>query len=188
MPPKNWSKNILPGRHPMFVTWSGMKRRCEVSSCKDYPAYGGSGIHVCAQWQTFEGFHADMSTSYYEGATLDRIDNSLGYFVENCRWATRKEQAINRSSSRMITHPKTGESKSLQEWCDNLGVSSKIVMQRYHKLEIRYFSLLFYSGKLPVNASKNPERSIKLLFNFTDEEVAADKFDYSTMEMARVVD
>jgi hypothetical protein len=31
-----------------------------------------------------------------EGMTLDRIKNNKGYYKENCRWATPKEQVENR--------------------------------------------------------------------------------------------
>ena len=36
------------------------------------------------------------------GMTIDRIDNSKGYFKENWRWQTPKEQANNRRSNVIV--------------------------------------------------------------------------------------
>lgn len=62
-----------------------------------YPNYGGRGITMCDEWKnSFETFLKDMGTPPFSGAHIDRIDNDLGYYKENCRWATVKQNLQNR--------------------------------------------------------------------------------------------
>jgi len=78
-----------------YVSWRNMKKRCYTKSEISYPRYGGAGITVCEQWQTYQGFLADMGERP-EGFSLDRINGLGNYEPGNCRWATRSEQNKNR--------------------------------------------------------------------------------------------
>ena len=125
-----------PRRTRFNSIWGNMKNRCNNEVDPNYHRYGDRGITVCDKWATFDGFVDDMYLSYIDAVrrygenevSIDRIDNDLGYSYENCRWATKKTQANNRRSNRLIEF--NGEVKTLAQWSEITGIKRTTIGMR----------------------------------------------------------
>lgn len=113
-----------------YSSWAQMLSRCRNSKVPGYKHYGGRGITVCERWNSFMLFLEDMGERP-SGCSIDRIDVNSGYSPENCRWATRQEQALNTRRSRIL-HV-SGVSMTAKEWANITGVKYPTLITRLHR-------------------------------------------------------
>lgn len=81
----------------LFYCWQAMKQRCTNKNSASYKDYGAIGVTVCSEWvASYEVFKTWALTNGYKNTlTLDRINCSLIYSPDTCRWATKDIQARN---------------------------------------------------------------------------------------------
>lgn len=121
----------LESRPPEYTVWLGMRRRCNDPNEKSYHRYGGRGIKLCARWDDFALFFADMGPRPSSGHSIERKDNDVGYQPGNCVWATAKEQAQNRRSNKLITFG--GRTMPVSAWAEETGIPLGVVLGRLRK-------------------------------------------------------
>lgn len=127
--------------------WYRAVSRCENPKNQSYRRYGGRGICICDEWKNNPDNFVNwaVSNGWEDGLSLERIDNDGDYCPENCRWATAKEQARNRSLNVVIEH--NGEVHCLSEWCEILGIPDYLARNRYRRGQ-RNFDTVFFPGYL----------------------------------------
>lgn len=132
--PAGGASRVKHGLHATkeYRLWQGIIQRCTNPNSQHYARYGGRGIKVCRTWaKSFESFLADVGFAPSNLHTLDRKDNNKGYYPTNVRWATRAEQANNRSTNLFATVE--GFTGTLSEISTKFAVRYSVVTQRYRR-------------------------------------------------------
>ncbi len=149
----------------LYAVYNGMLSRCYNKNHPHYELWGGRGIKVCEQWRydyqafrkwaIYAGYEECKSRKYQ---SLDRIDNDGDYCPENCRWATMKEQNLNRRKlgrksgiGYKYNWTFEGITKSAEEWCKIFNVSVPMVMYRINTKKMSPFEALI----TPIRRGKN---------------------------------
>lgn len=89
-------------KNRLYSVWTGIRSRCNNPNDSAYFNYGGRGISVCEDWDSYPVFHEWAITNGYDVSaqrgqcTLDRIDVNGDYTPDNCRWVTMEIQAKNK--------------------------------------------------------------------------------------------
>lgn len=115
-------------RCPEYLVWKLMRSRCHNPANKNYDRYGGRGIAICKEWDSFETFYQDVGQRPTPKHTIERIDNDGNYEPGNVRWATRKEQARNTRRNCMIAF--NNVTQSIPDWAETIGISGGALHQR----------------------------------------------------------
>jgi len=118
------------GRSPTYRSWHSMKQRVSNPNATGARNYSVRGIDMDPAWEDFAVFLNCMGERP-AGTSLDRIDNSKGYWPGNCRWATPVEQLSNRRGNVYIEL--NGRKQTVQQWSREMGIP-------YTTLRLRVFS------------------------------------------------
>lgn len=109
--------------------WYDMVRRCTNPKCQAFNRYGERGIKVSEEWLDDKNFIRWAKISGYSPhLTLERIDVNGNYCAQNCKWATYKEQGINKRNNRVVTYQ--GKTQTISEWSKETGISFQTLKYR----------------------------------------------------------
>jgi hypothetical protein len=115
------------GASSEYRAWHSMIQRCENKNDKGYKNYGGRNIKVHPPWHNFVNFLADNGFKPSSKHSLDRINNDGNYEPGNVRWATPKEQAINKRTTVKI------DGIALMTLAQQHGLEYETVRSRYRR-------------------------------------------------------
>jgi hypothetical protein len=119
---------VRAGETAEYNAWLNAKSRCFNPNNDDFVNYGARGITMCSTWRDdFTAFLCDMGTRP-AGTTLDRIDVNGNYEPGNCRWATTRQQARNRTDNIWVVHD--GQRMILTDFAKAIGVPYSCLHQR----------------------------------------------------------
>lgn len=122
------------GRRPPreYMIWLNMRSRCRNPANKGFAYYGGRGIEICDRWfDSFEAFMADIGPRPSHNHSVERKDNDGPYSPDNCKWASKKEQARNTRRSRIIWV--RGEPRVLAEIAETTGICEATIRERVER-------------------------------------------------------
>ena len=116
----------------LYGIWSGMKRRCYVTTCKMYKNYGGRGIKVCKEWHEYISFRDwALTNGYNDKLTIDRINHNGDYCPENCRWASYLTQQNNRRNNHYVEYE--GMTYTVSQLARKVGIKGSLLSARLRK-------------------------------------------------------
>lgn len=136
----NKAAKLLLERGPLvakvYRCWVSMRERCrpknQVGSNACY-----AGVSHCHEWNDFEVFLNDVGLPPSMSHSIDRINSDLGYYKDNCRWATAAEQGYNKAT-RKLTYARRAE---IVRYLRTSGLSQEKVAAQFGISQVRVSQL-----------------------------------------------
>jgi hypothetical protein len=145
-----------------YRAWKAMKARCNAPSAKKGTYVN---IEVCDRWKkSYDNFLEDMGKAPSEKHSLDRIDNSKGYYPENCRWATQADQCKNRGTfNKVFTF--NNKSMVLKDWARELDIKYTTLYQRIYRQGFTFEEAIVIDNSREFNGFKGTLKEIVKRFS-----------------------
>jgi len=122
----------------IYSIYKCMMNRCNNGKVDNYERYGGKGVTVCDEWNTFNPFLTwSLANGYKEDLTIDRKDSKNQYSPSNCRWVDYFVQATNKCIYKNNTTGYKGVSYS-----KDFKLYRAYIMRNKIKKELGYFKTL----------------------------------------------
>ena len=155
-------------RNPEREAYQAAKGRCQNPNNAVYHNYGGRGIEF--RFKSYDEFISEVGVKPSPNHSLDRKDNDGHYEPGNIKWSTPVEQNRNRRNNRILKYK--GESKTVTEWSEHLGISRLTLMSR-----LNYGWSIEDTLETPVGVSKFTEEQVnEILYykamNWTNKEIS----------------
>lgn len=120
-------------QHPLYKIWQQMKLRILNSKIPDYKYYGGRNLGMYEGWlnSASEFINWALQNGWREGLQIDRRNNNLGYYPENCRFVTCVENSRNKRSNKIVNY--NGVDMCLMDVADITNISYSTLRSRCRK-------------------------------------------------------
>ena len=131
VPANNKEQNTRHGESgsKLHKAWCSMRYRCHNPNCKSYKNYGGRGITICKEWDSYEVFRDwALANGFASDLSIDRIDVNGNYEPSNCRWVSAKTQSNNTRKNHYLTC--AGETHTIAEWSAITGIKWQTIKAR----------------------------------------------------------
>lgn len=126
------NKKLYESQTRLYHIWNGMRGRCLRKTSHNYKNYGGRGIKITGEWDSYKAFKEwALENGYREDLTLDRIDNNGDYEANNCRWVTLKDQENNRNNNKKIEYD--GKILTVTQWAELLNINAQTIYTRLRR-------------------------------------------------------
>ena len=111
-------------REPWYKVYYSMMERCghwEGGDERHLRHYRDRGITVCSEWRNSPRAFGDwlLAHGWHKGLEIDRTDNDKGYYPDNCRVVTSKENANNRRDTLRLD-----DGIALAMFCSSIGIDT----------------------------------------------------------------